>query len=142
MGRSLMDFAVEIPNIEFNIPGTEEEENEVRSLGGSQNWARMLTNVATNLADEFNSQYKGKFQKLLNKNFDFFTDFLFLDILYLVRYLVGVRVLTLTNLHIELTVMRFEDCVTSFVIYSSFLKNYLIYISQQPNSAVCQIIRV
>ena len=66
--RSLMDFAIEIPNIEFNIPGTEEEENEVRSLGGSQTWSRMLTNVATNLADEFNSKYKGKFQKLLNKN--------------------------------------------------------------------------
>ena len=66
--RSLMDMAVEIPNIEFNIPGTEEEENEVRSLGGSQTWTRMLTNVATNLADEFNSKYKGKFQKLLNKN--------------------------------------------------------------------------
>ena len=66
--RSLMDMAVEIPNIEFNIPGTEEEVAEVRSLGGSETWSRMLTNVATNLADEFNSKYKGKFQKLLNKN--------------------------------------------------------------------------
>merc|ERR1719479_653384 len=33
--RGLMDMAIEIPNIEFTIPGTEEEENEVRSLGGS-----------------------------------------------------------------------------------------------------------
>ena len=66
--RSLMDMAIEIPNIEFTIPGTEEEENEVRSLGGSQTWSRILTNVATNLADEFSQKYKGKFQKLLNKN--------------------------------------------------------------------------
>ena len=68
--RSLFDFAMEIPNIEINLPGvgTEEEENEVRSLKGSDLWSRMLTNVVTNLSNEFTSKYKGKFQKLLSNN--------------------------------------------------------------------------
>ena len=64
--RSLMDFAFEIPNIEISLPGAEEEVNEVRSLGGGEDWSRLLTNVATNLAQEFSSKYKGRFQKLLN----------------------------------------------------------------------------
>ena len=67
--RSLWEFAAEIPNIEINLPGaTEEEENEVRSLKGSDLWSRMLTNVVTNLSDEFNSRYSKKFQKLLSNN--------------------------------------------------------------------------
>lgn len=64
--RSLMDFAIEIPNIEFSLPGAEEEVNEVRSLEGGEDWSRILTNVAHNLAQEFSSKYKGRFQKLLN----------------------------------------------------------------------------
>ena len=68
--RSLMDFAFEIPNIEINLPGDEVEVNEIaRSLtGGSGVWSRVLTNVATNLVDEFNTKYKGKFEKLLQTN--------------------------------------------------------------------------
>ena len=68
-GRAMFDMLAEIPNIEINLPGaTEEEENEVRSLKGSDLWSRMLTNVVTNLSDEFTSKYKGKFQKLLSNN--------------------------------------------------------------------------
>jgi len=68
--RSMFAFMAEIPNIEINMPGivgTTEEENEVaRSLGASSGlWARLLTNVASNLAQEFNTKYKGKFQKFL-----------------------------------------------------------------------------
>ena len=63
-------FMAEIPNIEINMPGivgTTEEESEVaRSLGASSGlWSRLLTNVASNLAQEFNTKYKGKFQKFL-----------------------------------------------------------------------------
>ena len=64
----MFDFAAEIPNIEINLPGTEGEENEVRSLKGSGLWSRMMTNVVSNLAEEFNTHYKGKFEKFLNTN--------------------------------------------------------------------------
>ena len=68
--RSLFNFAAEIPNIEINLPGSEVEVNETaRSLtGGSGLWSRVLTNVASNLVDEFNTKYKGKFEKLLQTN--------------------------------------------------------------------------
>ena len=66
--RAMFDFAAEIPNIEINLPGTEEEENEVRSLKGSGLWSRMMTNVVSNLAEDFNTHYKGKFEKFLNTN--------------------------------------------------------------------------
>ena len=57
--RSLMDFAFEIPNIEIGLTGVEDE-NEMRSLVASQDWSRVLSNVVNNLAEEFNSKYKGK----------------------------------------------------------------------------------
>ena len=66
--RAMFDFALEIPNIEINLPGAEVEENEVRSLKGSDLWSRMMTNVVNNLADEFNTKYRGKFEKFLNSN--------------------------------------------------------------------------
>ena len=68
--RSLFSLAAEIPNIEINLPGDEVEVNEIaRSLTGSSGmWSRILTNVATNLVDEFNTKYKGKFEKLLQTN--------------------------------------------------------------------------
>ena len=68
--RAMFDFALEIPNIEINLPGvgTEEEENEVRSLKGSDLWSRMMTNVVNNLAEEFNTKYRGKFEKFLKSN--------------------------------------------------------------------------
>ena len=68
--RSLFSLAAEIPDVEINLPGDEVEVNEIaRSLtGGSGVWSRVLTNVATNLVDEFNTKYKGKFEKLLQTN--------------------------------------------------------------------------
>ena len=66
--RSLFNLAAEIPNIEINLPGATggEEVAEVkRSLSSSGLWSRLLTNVASNLAQEFNTKYKGKFQKFL-----------------------------------------------------------------------------
>ena len=69
-GRALFDAVMQIPEIEINLPsfGSDEETAEVRSLNTNSNmWSRIMTNVANNLAEEFNRNYKGKFQKLLNK---------------------------------------------------------------------------
>ena len=70
-GRALFDAILAIPEIEINLPkfGDEAEEDvtEARSLNKNSNmWSRIMTNVANNIAEEFNANYKTKFQKFLS----------------------------------------------------------------------------